>query len=63
VIFAFAVTVIYENRAVSHRSATLSLPAPNSTLAKREGFQDVQQYGYCQRFRFVLIDPVADGDG
>jgi hypothetical protein len=37
---------------------------PHQTaLAKQEGFQDVQQYGYCQRFRFVLIDPVANGDG
>jgi len=37
---------------------------PHQTaLAKQEGFQDVQQYGYCQRFRFVLIDPIADGDG
>jgi hypothetical protein len=37
---------------------------PHQTaLAKQEGFPDVQQYGYCQRFRFVLIDPVAHGDG
>src|SRR5690606_29116500 len=34
-IFAFAVTVIYENRAVSQPPATLSLPAPNSTRQAR----------------------------
>ncbi|PMZ78027.1 hypothetical protein C1X65_03390 [Pseudomonas sp. FW305-70] len=52
-----------------HESALFPLAqdpylCPHQTaLAKQEGFKDVQPYGYCQRFRFVLFVPVATGDG